>query len=238
MFSFEVWLVLGVVGFYLYDLIMLLSINELLLTKSDKGWSYKFPEFSYQLLRKYLLLPNPLTPDVAIFRVSWPKEPSSSANDNRLVDFISILEPIQASINTLLLLLLLFIPMVSLVYGSGTKLLIIFGMIYIFILTALVYIFNNRDKLYLSNGKFLSLAFESIACPPFALNMVRKISLNYPNLGDPAHFAKHMFDGTSKSKFCKDLNKSISKDMTFLDVDSRRYLRLQSYLNSSKEILS
>ncbi len=229
MLSFESLLILGIIGFYLYDSIMLFNVNELLLTKSHKVWFYKIPALDFQLLRKYPLLPNPLTPNVAIFKTSWPKK-SQLINESQLGDFIQCLAPVQSIINILLLLLLAYLPVIALIYGSGAKLLIIFTMIYLFISVILFYIFNNKDKLCISNSKFASIAFESLACPPFALNMVRKISLNYPNLGDPVDFARSVFDVNSIEVFNKEMNNVINRRMKFLEVRSERYLELGNYL--------
>ena len=234
--SFESLLLLGVIGFYLYDSIMLLSINELLLTKSYKGWFYKFPELGFQLLRRYPLLPNPLIPHVAIFRTSWPND-TKSFNESQFSQFSQSLEPIQLVVNILLLLLLGYLPTVSLIYGSGSQLLILFLIIYLLIITILIYVFNNKKALLLSNSDFTSLAIESFLCQPFALNMVRKISLNYPNIGDPVSFSKSVFDKDSKKAFGKDIGKVISRRMMFLEVGSKRYLKLNIYLEDlhSKE---
>jgi hypothetical protein len=234
MLSFEALLILGVIGFYLYDSMMLFHINELLLTKSYKGWLYKFPELDFQLLKKYPLLPNPLAPNVAIFRTSWPKD-SQPIDKSKLDNFIQHLAPVQLVVNVLLLLLFIYIPVIALMYGSGSKLLIIFAMTYLFISVILFYIFNNKDELYISNSKFFSLVFESLACPPFALNMVRKISLNYPNLGDPISFSRNMFDSDCQKIFNKDVNSAINRNMKFLEVDSERYLELDSYLSRLKK---
>lgn len=232
--SFEILLIIGVIGFYLYDSIMLLNINELILTRSHKGWFYKFPILDFQLLRKYPLLPNPLTPDVAIFRTSWPRE-AQSVNEKELECFTQHLRPVQLIVDVLLLLLLIYLPVVSLIYGSGSKLLIIFAMIYLFIAVILKYIFDKKDELHLSKSNFASLAFESIACPPFALNMVRRISLNYPNLGDPVAFSKRTFGSDTQSHFDGDIKDAISKNMRFLEIDSPHYLELENYLNKVKE---
>lgn len=229
MFSFESLLILGVIGFYLYDSIMLFNINELLLTKSYKGWFYKFPELGFQLLRRYPLLPNPLTPHVAIFRTSWPND-MKPLNENLFSKFSRSLEPVQLAVNMLLLLLLGYIPIISLAYGSGSKLLVLFLMIYLLIIAILIYVFNNKKTLLLSNGEFTSLALEAFLCPPFALNMVRKISLNYPNIGDPIGFSEGVFDKDSKKTFGKDISRVINRRMMFLEVESENYFKLNKYL--------
>jgi len=228
MLSFEVLLILGVIGFYLYDSIMLFNINELLLTKSYKGWFYSFPALGFQLLKRYPLLPNPLIPHMAIFRVSWPND-AKLFDEDKFKIFSQSLKPVQLAVNILFMLLLIYLPMIALMYGSGPKLLIIFGITYLLISTILLYIFNNKDKLYMSNKRFVSFAFESLVCPPFALNMVRKISLNHPNLGDPIFFSESVFDINNQEIFNKDISKLINRRMSFLEVDSDNYIELSSY---------
>ncbi len=228
--SFETLLVLGVFILYIYDSLMLLSINELLITRSRNNWSYKLPFLEYQLLRKYPLLPNLLMPGIAIFRTYWPGPSTKSSNINEVNDFIKKLLPIQLIIYVLLVLQLIILPMIVYYYGSGVKLLIVFAAIYFTILGALIYIFCNRDNLYISRTKFLSLAFESLACPPFALNIVRNISLNYPELNDPLMIAKKVFDTASYKTFCGDLASVVEKNMSFIDVNSSHYKDLNKYL--------
>ncbi len=229
MLSFEALLILGVIGFYLYDSIMLFNINELLLTKSYKGWFYRFPALELQLLRRYPLVLNPLTPSIAIFRTSWPND-VNFFNESKIDKFSQSLKPVRLIVNILFLLLLGCLPIISLTYGSGPKLLSLFLVIYLLIIVILVYVFNNRQELILSKGDFTSLALESFLCPPFALNMVRKISLNYPNIGDPITFSENFFDKDSKKVFSKVFGKVINRRMMFLEVESEHYLKLDAYL--------
>ena len=227
--SFEVLLVLGVFGFYFYDSFMLLNINELILTRSSKNWSYQFPILSFQLLKKFPFLPNLLTPNAALFKVLWPTNDDNL--DSKALDvFIKSLIPIQITVIILLLLILIYLPIVAFIYGSGAELLIIFSTIYIVIASILIYIFTQKNNLHLTNIKFISIAFESIVCPPFALNMVRKISLNYSINIDPYLFSNEMFDKNTKLLFTKNLCNVIEDNMKFFEEDSRRYIELDEYL--------
>ena len=227
--SFEVLLVLGVFGFYFYDSFMLLNINELILTRSVKSWSYKFPILGFQLLKKFPFLPNLLTPNVALFQVLWPTNDDNL--DSKALDvFIKSLIPIQMTVIILLLLILIYLPIVAFIYGSGVELLILFSTIYIVIASILIYIFTQKNNLHLTNIKFISIAFESIICPPFALNMVRKISLNYSINIDPYIFSNEMFDTNTKLLFKNNLCNVIEENMKFFEEDAPRYIELDKYL--------
>ena len=223
-------MVLGIIGFYFYDAIMLLNLNELILTRSIRHWSYKFPLLSFQLLRKYPLLPNLLTPNVALFRTFWPRNDQQLIPVKELDIFIKSLLPVQIIVVLLLLLMLVCLPVVAFVYGSGVKLLIIFSFIYLVIVSILIYVFTQKDNLYLTKAKFISIAFESIACPPFALNIVRKITLNHPLLGDPYVFSKKVFDSNTQLSFTRDLGYAIEENLKFHETDSNRYIELKEYL--------
>ena len=107
---------------------------------------------------------------------------------------------------------------------------IIFSTIYIVIASILIYIFTQKNNLQLTNNKFVSIAFESIVCPPFALNMVRKITLNYSIPTDPYIFSKKMFDENSCDLFITNLCKLIEENMKFFEEDSHRYIELSEYL--------
>jgi hypothetical protein len=228
--SFEVLLVLGVFGLYCYDSLMLLNFNELIFIRFKKKWSYKFPILSFQLLRKFPFLPNLLTPNIALFQVFWPTC-DQDVNFKEFDIFIKSLIPVQVISVILLVLMFVCLPIVAFKYGSGTNLLIVFFVIYILIISILIYLFTQKNNLKLSNTKLVSVTFESIVCPPFALNIVRKISLNYPMNVDPYIFTKEMFDEETKKSFKKNLCIIIDKKMNFLEKDSERFIELNNYLN-------
>ena len=231
--SFEALLVLGVFGLYCYDSLMLLNFNELIFIRFKKKWSYKFPILGLQLLRKFLFLPNLLTPNISLFQVFWPSS-DQDVNFKEFDIFIKSLIPVQVISVMLLVLMFVCLPIVAFRYGSGINLLIVFFAIYILIISILIYLFTQKNNLKLSSTKFVSIAFESIVCPPFALNIVRKISLNYPINVDPYIFSKKMFDEPTKRSFKHRLCIIIKKKMSFFEDDSSRFIELNKYLNQIK----
>ncbi len=50
--SFEIMLVLGIVGFYLFDSAMLLYVNELVFVEKNGKWVFGRPEWGWQMLGK------------------------------------------------------------------------------------------------------------------------------------------------------------------------------------------
>jgi len=53
-------------------------------------------------------------------------------------------------------------------------------LLYLSILLALVWLWINRGRFELSRRRLAGLSFESLACSPFALNLIRKISMGIP----------------------------------------------------------
>jgi hypothetical protein len=228
--SFEALLVLGVLLFYLYDSLMLLNINELVFQKSFKRWSYRFPVFGFQILRKFPLMMNLLMPNNLAFNLSWPS-PKEEIDSGRLEILIKSLLPLQIIAFLLMILIIFVLPFVALVFDSGPELLTLFMLIYLLIFLSVCYLFIYRDSLMLSGLNFLSIAFECILCPPFAINIARKVSMSYEIGSDPIDCSKMLFDKQTFKLFKSDLTSLLKTNMKYYKKDSARYTELQSYLN-------
>ena len=233
--SFEASLVLGVLFFYLYDSLMLLNVNELIVQKSFKKWSYRFPIFGLQILRKFPLVMNLLMPNFLVFNLSWPS-PKEEIDSDKLETLIQSMLPLQIIASLLLLLIIFVLPVVAFLFDSGPELLTLFIFIYLLIIFSVCYLFICRDSLGLSGLKISSIAFESILCPPFAINIARKVSLNYEIGSDPIDCSKMLFDKQTFELFKSDLTSLLKTNMKYHEKDSTRYTELKSYLNDITKI--
>ena len=230
MLSFEALLVLGVLLFYLYDSLMLLNVNELIVQKTFKKWSYRFPVFGFQILRKFPLIMNLLMPNFLVFNLSWPS-PKEEIDSGRLEILINSLLPLQIIASLLLMLIIFAIPFVAFIFDSGPQLLTLFMFIYLLIIISICYLFIYRGPLGLSSLKLSSIAFECILCPPFAINIARKVSMSYEIGSDPIDCSKMLFDKQTFKLFKSDLTSLLKTNMKYYEKDSARYTELQSYLN-------
>lgn len=235
MLSFEALLVLGVLLFYLYDSLMLLNVNELIVQKTFKKWSYRFPVFGFQILRKFPLIMNLLMPNFLMFILSWPS-PKEEIDSGRLEILIKSLLPLQIIGFLLLLLIIFVIPFVAFIFDSGPQLLTLFMLIYLLIFISICYLFIYRDPLGLSSLKLSSIAFECILCPPFAINIARKVSMSYEIGSDPIDCSKMLFDKQTYKLFKSDLTSLLKTNMKYHEKDSARYNELKSYLNDITKI--
>ena len=238
--SFEAMLILGVVGFYLLDSAMLLYVNELVFSKTSSKWIFTSPESLWQMLGKNLFLPNPLSPDRALFRVCWAASaPNECQQDHEaLQNFIHALNPLRYMTDGLFVMLLIGLPLVLFIFGSGLVLLALFGAIYLTISAMLIQIFRQREELGLTDKTVAKLAFDSLACAPHALNLVRKITLHRSLVGDPIGFAHQNFDAATFARLVHVLCHRIDEEIEFQDEASARYSTLKDYQNRIRGMAS
>jgi len=166
-------------GLYLYDSALLLASNEAILTPGRKGrWFALFGAGGFLLCGKEPFLPNPLLPHRPLYRFSWNTEglvgPSRpwSPPDNAY----AILAP---SVWLMLLSLFVLIPLGlfsrlgNLAVATGIALFYANG------LMALALVWFKRADYELSGRRFVSLSAECLTCPPFAINLIRHLSLGF-----------------------------------------------------------
>jgi hypothetical protein len=230
--SFEVLLIIGVLGFYLYDSAILLFSNELVFIESYGRWSFSFPNPRWLLRGRVLYFPNPLAPYKMIYRAAW------STNDNALEiqsedlthKFSAPLCYLRILVIVLMILLVVVLPVVMLRLGAGVVFLVVLFLIYFTILNMLGYIFIKKVNLQLTNKAFLSLAFDSLACPPFAINMLRKISLRMQICNNPVEFSRLILKPNDFKKFAATLIDKLAEELDFEDeLDSQRSNELINY---------
>lgn len=231
---FEIMLVLGVVGFYLFDSAMLLYVNELVFAEKNGKWVFGLPESGWQMLGKNLYFPNPLTPDHPLFRTCWVA--ASATNEHQenietLRQFINTLNPLRYMTFGLFVLLLIGLPIVLLGFGTGLALLLLLGLVYLTITVMLAQIYRQREELGLSWKAFSKLAFDSLACAPFALNLVRKITLRRSLVGDPICFAHQVLDADAFAQLVQVLCHQVDEEIEFEDEASPRYGALKDFRN-------
>jgi hypothetical protein len=227
--SFEVWLPLGAIGLYLFDSILLLYSNEFLLLHRSTGWGFA-ESSAFLLAGRRLYFPNPLTPGTPQFRVRWseadPRQEQEEAGE--LDRFFRALRPVQYLV-TALLVILLALPVELLLYGTGIELLLVMAAFYIVTLAALVYIFARRRELRVSGRSLLALCFDSLACAPFAINLVRKLALRRALLGNPIAFAAWTFEPAVFCSLIRAVDTRVSAEQRRESGQTPRWSELESY---------
>lgn len=176
----EVLLLAAMVGLYLYDSARLLHANEGVLMASLGGrWSLHFGAEHFTLRGKEPFIPNPLLPHRPLFPVHWKQQLASGATTTAPrwtpppFGPYKVLAPLVWLMGLALFGLIplgLFSRFGNVAIAAGIML------FYAAALAALGITWFKRHALSLSARQVGALAFESLTCPPFALNLIRHIS--------------------------------------------------------------
>jgi hypothetical protein len=191
----ELWLPIGAAAFYLYDSCCLLWQNELVYTRARRWRVHGGTEL--RIAGRRVFLPNPLLPARPQFLVRWSVDDGRAAAGDEPAALLQALRPIGV-INQLQLVLLLALPLVSWTLGAGIVLLAVFALFYIFTFVALALLWRRRGPAGLQTRAFWLLALDALACAPFAVNLVRKVSMRHGVAGDPLRFAARQLDPAAR----------------------------------------
>ena len=170
-------LILGAI-LYLTDLARLLHTNEVLFVgRTGRQWYAMTPANGLRFSRKHAVLARPYDPGAITVRMMWPSERTPPAKYRKNLE--SRLQQLFIPRHFCMLLLpeiFLGIPIAYSVLGNSAITLAILAVIYLQILTLIAWLFFSRKKFQLSWATCLLLAFESLVCIPYAINMHRKIA--------------------------------------------------------------
>jgi len=176
----EVLLVAAMLGLYLYDSVQLLHSNEGVLAATLGGrWSLHFGAEHYTLRGKEPFLPNPLLPHRPVFLLHWKQHAASgtAATQRWTPPAFGPYKVLAPFIWLMALALFGLIPAGLFTRYGNVAIAAGILLFYASALLAFVYVWFKRRALQLTMRQIGALAFESLTCPPFALNLIRHISL-------------------------------------------------------------
>lgn len=236
-FSFEALLVLGIIGFYLYDSMILLRYDEVVFSESFGRWTFSHPDNNLRVRHKALFLPNPFTPFKPMFRVAWsPNDlPLAEGNTAELLQVVGLTRPLGVVVMLLLAEMLFVVPAVIFTLGTGPLFLGALAAVYLTVLLALGLVYVNRAGLALSNKRFASLAFDSLACPPFAINLLRKITLTKAAGLNPVAYAHQHFTKECFADLASKIKERLAEEIDY-EEDPEQSNALQAYRDRLTEL--
>jgi hypothetical protein len=234
--TFEVALPLGAIIFYLYDSAMLLYGNELVFARQRGRWHATGGLEGYVGSRR-LCLPALFRPSALVFRVLWKEADTREAAPAQwLADsFVTALTPLKWLSASLLLILLIPLPLISIFWGAGLPLLIVFALSYALVLVAVTLIYRRRAGLQLDAKEFRKLAFDCLACPPFAINMVRKLTLHHGLPGNPLRFADAHFENQAYDEVVRIVRRRVDDFLLREDEGSETSAALTAFRDALRE---
>ncbi len=179
----EVGLGLMVLAMYLKDSLLLLAPDEAVLEHTGRGgWQARFGWRRWTLAGREPCLPNPFTPQRPLYRLRWRMQaaaPYCSPPDQLAV--APELRRLAPFVWTAWLALFVVLPIGLFGPGGSIALLAAVCLLYANNLLALGLVYRWRDRLGLSRRQVLLTAFELLVCPPYSVNLVRRLCALRPS---------------------------------------------------------
>lgn len=187
--SLEVLLIAGIVAFYVHDSALLLYHDELVFERAGGQW--RASPGGAQWSGRFLYVPNPLAPWRGLLRAAWTEQAApQEANAGEPVEGVmAALRPLQFGVALLGALLVAGVPVLMWRYPHPLALLGLVIAIYAVSLALAAIAWLRRACFGLDGRSAAWLAVECVACPPHAINLVRKLSLRQPVPGGALAFA-------------------------------------------------
>jgi hypothetical protein len=178
--SYEIGLFGLAVLFYLYDSTVLLYSNEAVFACDSRlRWSAATGWAGFLLSGRTLCLLSPFTPHRPSFRLRWDYHSLLQAPPSIWMDRAQELKVLAPTTLTAAIALYVLLPLGMFTalgaYAVIPALVLLYGSIF----ASLFLVRRRRILIPPGPTRFLSLAFECIACPPFGVNMVRRTTLAY-----------------------------------------------------------
>jgi hypothetical protein len=224
------WLPVGAIAFYLYDSLLWLFGDELVLIKGRVRWAHSAGSDGL-LFRRRWYLPNPFTPQRLLWKVCW-SESSRAGVATDLAGAAQLGQPLRPLCVLVLMELVLVVVALPLAVVTGATpllLLVVFGTIYLVAAIAVVWLWRKRALLGLSARHCRSLSFDALACPPFAINLVRKISLLTEIHGELLGRARPVFAPAALERLRATLLRRVAEQLAVESAGSTRHTALENY---------
>ena len=175
--STEALLMLAALVLYLSDSILFFAADEAALLRGRRGrWHVGFGLDRWRLAGKEPYLPNPFTPQAPLLRLRWNMRVPGAAAPAAPLLLPPELERFAVHVLVSLGCLFVLLPIVLFQPQGFAFTLAVLLVFYANLAIALVRLYRCRTAFALPARDFAVLAFECLACPPFSINLVRKLS--------------------------------------------------------------
>ncbi|SDP69594.1 hypothetical protein SAMN05216303_106152 [Rhodoferax sp. OV413] len=168
-------------GLYIFDSARLLSGNEAIMRSCGQGWQAVFGSNRWKIRGKEPYIPNPLTPYVQMYVLQWDfvrvggQEQGDGALKKR-PEFSSFTPFVILSALCLFVLLPIGLYTRAGVWAALPAVMTM----YLSNVAALVTLARRRRVLGLTPSQYWGLVVECLTCPPFAINLIRRLCALQP----------------------------------------------------------
>ncbi len=218
----------ALVALYLKDCLLLLGRDEAVLVRGWRGrWRAGFGLLDWRLRRREPYLCHPFKPWEPVLRLRWdaaaapgplPAARASVSDELRLGPWVSVIW----------LMLFVALPIAFYAQLGLRAILTVLGALYLYIVVSLVLVWRRRAALGLSGSAFGVLAFEVLACAPYAANLVRRLSLHRPVDEDLLTAAPRLLDAPALVEVHAQCLARIDDELDWAAEDSPRSQALRA----------
>jgi hypothetical protein len=188
MLSAEHGLALGIIAFYLFDCLRLTPPETVYFLRNTQLWSYRIPQQRWRSGSKSVELLNPFMPwQLPLAARLLPNQKPTRTHLHK--NFVPAITALILPQGVLAVLVVVAMPFVIIREGLGEWFLLCMGLIYLVLGYSLIQVKRNAKVLNLNRAQFISVSVECLFCPPFAVNLVRKIAAQQVEIADAALFA-------------------------------------------------
>jgi hypothetical protein len=216
-------------GLYLYDSALLLYANEaVLIPRRRGGWIVGFGSNRTTLKGRELYVPNPFFPNRPQYRLTWKYGGSSDLIAPSWEQSQPPLKVFASLVFGLFISSFCLLPIAMFGKGGDFLILMTFFLIYAHVILIVILLWLKREQIGLTNKEFFAIAFDFFICPPFALNVVRRLSLRLSVKEDLVSAAKR-FQSQSNWKLTKtELISRIDEELGGEDKASELFTLMQA----------
>lgn len=190
MIPVELEIVLLILALYGSTCVAFVYANEGVLGRVFDGIDIRIAADRVRIVGRSPIVLNPFAPMFPAFRGRWGDPDAIAAGPElppRVADAIAASRALAPFAIVVALLVVFAIP-VALLAGGAARAIPVALLAYLAVVALLVRLWLLRRRFALDGLKFALVAFESIACPPFAAGIVRRLTLAIPLEGDLASY--------------------------------------------------
>lgn len=217
----------AIAALYLKDCLLLLQRDEAVLARGWRDrWRAGFGLMDWRLRGREPYLCHPFKPWEPVLRLRW--DAAAPAND--AAPRASVPDELRLGpwVTAIWLLLFVMLPVAYFGHLGLRALLAVVAELYAFILIALVLVWRRRKALGLTNSEFGVLAFEMVACAPYAANLVRRLSLHRKVEEDLLAASRRLLDPKGRAAVDAQCLARIDDELDWADENSARAQALRA----------
>ncbi|KLD75317.1 hypothetical protein Y886_27815 [Xanthomonas hyacinthi DSM 19077] len=223
------WLLVGVVGMYLYDATLLLYHNEVVLFEGrDGSWLFSVGS-DFELAGRHVYVPALLAPHRAELRLRWSSARVPSAlTAPRGLRAWRIGVAASALPVTLVAMIFAVLPVVLL-----SNVLVLLGWmvaVYAAIAFAVFRVWRLRKVTGIGGKEFTGIASDALLCAPYSLDLVRKQGLHAAGRFDLVSTARRLLDAGERLRLAGAIRGRLQRQMDIEEAGSERHAQLTTYL--------